>query len=74
MRVAERIIAARVDVASEWMGVMAEVEGDHGVLNDELFRVMMGRTMDESGDVGDVVDIREEVTLDELADNTGAFD
>lgn len=74
MRVAERIIAARVDVASEWMGVMGEVEGDHGVLNDELFRVMIGRTMDESGDVGDVVDIREEVTFDELADNTGAFD
>jgi len=74
LRVAERIIAMRGDVASEWMGMMGEVAEDHGVLNDVLFRVMMGRTMNESGNVGDVVDIREEVTFDELADNTGAFD
>jgi hypothetical protein len=74
LRVAERIIAARVDVASEWMGMMGEVAEDHRALNDVLVRVVMGRTMDESGNVGDVVDIREERTFDELADDTGAFD
>jgi len=35
---------------------------------------MMTRTMDESGNVDDVVNIQEEMTLDEPADGTGAFD
>ena len=71
---AERIITTRCDVASEWMGLMGEVSEDHRVLNDVLVRVVMGRSMDKSGSVDDVVSISEETTLDELADDTGAFD
>lgn len=74
LRMAERIITTRCDVASEWMGLMGEVSEDHRVLNDVLVRVVMGRSMDESGSVDDVVSISEETTLDELADDTGAFD
>ncbi len=40
---------------------MGEVSEDH-------------RSMDESGSVDDIVSISEETTLDELADDTGAFD
>ena len=58
---AERIITTRCDVALEWMGLMGEVSEDH-------------RSMDESGSVDDIVSISEETTLDELADDTGAFD
>jgi hypothetical protein len=74
LHVAKRIVRIRSDVALEWMGVLREVSEDHEILNDALFCVMMTRTMDESGNVDDVVNIQEEMTLDELADGTGAFD
>ncbi|KAL3770183.1 hypothetical protein ACHAW5_009278 [Stephanodiscus triporus] len=74
LRVAERIVAIRGDISSEWRGMMGEVTEDHRMMNEVLFRVMMGRAMDESGNVDDVVDIREETTFEELADDTGAFD
>ena len=74
LHVAERIVRIRSDVALEWMGMLREVSEDHEILNDALFCVMMTRTMDESGNVDDVVNIQEEMTLDELADGTGAFD
>jgi hypothetical protein len=69
LRMAERIIATRCDVASEWMGLMGEVSEDHRILNDVLVRVVMGRSLNESGNV-----MSEETTFDELADGTGAFD
>lgn len=74
LRVAERIITLRSEIALEWMELLREVPDDHKVLNDILVRVVMTRTMDESGNVNDVVNIQEETTLDELADGTGAFD
>ncbi|KAL3817463.1 hypothetical protein ACHAXA_001470 [Cyclostephanos tholiformis] len=74
LRMVERIIATRCVVASEWIGMMGEVSEDHRILNDVLIRVVMGRSMDESGNVDDVVCIREETTFEELADDTGSFD
>lgn len=74
LRMAQRIIAMQSDIALEWMGMMEEVAEDHKSLNDVLFRIMMGRTMEESGNVYDVVEIREETTFEEMADGTGAFD
>ena len=49
-----------------------EVKDDHLELNDVLFRVMMGRTIDESGN--EVVEIQEETTMEDLSDSTGAFE
>jgi hypothetical protein len=74
LRVAERLITLRSEIALEWIEMLREVPEDHKVLNDVLVRVMMTRTMEESGNVNDVVNIQEETTLDKLADGTGAFD
>jgi len=52
------------------MGMMEEVEEDHGIMNDVIFRVMMGRTMEESGNVYDV----NETTFEGSADGSGAFE
>eukprot|EP00585_Thalassiosira_rotula_P013413 CAMPEP_0196131734 /NCGR_PEP_ID=MMETSP0910-20130528/1614_1 /TAXON_ID=49265 /ORGANISM="Thalassiosira rotula, Strain GSO102" /LENGTH=550 /DNA_ID=CAMNT_0041391239 /DNA_START=18 /DNA_END=1667 /DNA_ORIENTATION=- len=58
LRIAERIIALRSEIATEWKGMMRGVTEEHMELNDVLFRVMMGRTIDESGN--EVVEIEEE--------------
>jgi hypothetical protein len=67
---AQRIVSTQNDVALEWMGMMEEVEEDHGIMNDVIFRVMMGRTMEESGNVYDV----NETTFEGSADGSGAFE
>ena len=74
LRMAQRIVSIQKDVALEWMGMMEEVEEDHRVLNDVIFRVMMGRTMEESGNAYDVAEIREETTFEGLTDGTGTFE
>ncbi|KAL7534419.1 hypothetical protein ACHAWF_004830 [Thalassiosira exigua] len=70
--IAEKIIAARSEIATEWKDVMGEIKQDHLKMSNELFRVMMGRTMDESGN--DVIEIEEERTMEDLSDSTGAFE
>jgi hypothetical protein len=70
LRMAQRIVSIQKDVAIEWMGMMEEVEEDHGIMNDVIFRVMMGRTMEESGNVYDV----NETTFEGSADGSGAFE
>jgi len=73
LRIAERIIALRSEIALEWKVMMGEVRGEHVELNDVLFRVMMGRTIDESGN--EVVEIEEESDwVEELPDSTGTFE
>mmetsp|Transcript_40490 Transcript_40490/g.72974 ORF Transcript_40490/g.72974 Transcript_40490/m.72974 type:complete len:280 (-) Transcript_40490:4007-4846(-) len=72
LRIAERIIAMRSEIASEWKILVREVKEDHLELNDVLFRVMMGRTIDESGN--EIVEIEEEKTVEELSDSAGAFE
>ena len=53
--------------------MMREVRGEHMELNDVLFWVMMGRTIDESGN--EVVEIEEESEwVEELPDSTGTFE
>lgn len=76
LRIAERIIEIRSMVAREWKGRMSreEVKHDHLEMNDVLFRVMMGRTMEESGGDGVVGEIQEEKTIGELDGKTGAFE
>jgi len=75
LRIAERIIAKRSEVAHEWIGMMKEVKADHLVLNDLLFRVMMGKAIDASGNVVDeVVRIAEERTWERLGDDAGIFE
>lgn len=76
LRIAERIIEIRSMVAQEWKSMMREeVKNDHLEMNDVLFRIMMGRTMEDSR-VGDgiVGEIQEESTQDELANTTGTFE
>ncbi len=51
---------------------MREVPNDHLEMNDVLFRGMMGRTIDESGN--DIVEIQEETTNENLANDTGSFE
>ena len=70
LRMAQRIVSIQKDVALEWMGMMEEVEEDHGIMNDVIFRVMMGRTMEESGNDYDV----NETTFEGSADGSGAFE
>ena len=72
LQVAERIIGIRSEIANEWKGLMDEVSNDHVEMNNVLFRVMMGRTIDESGN--DVIEIEEERTLENLDDDAGAFE
>lgn len=72
LRMAESIIGIRSDVAREWKALMGEVRADHSRLNDVLFRVMTGRTFDESGN--DAVEIQEETTMEALSDSAGAFE
>lgn len=75
LAIVERIIEKRTMVAREWKSMMRdEVKNDHLVMNDVLFRVMMGRTMEESGGDGMAVEIQEETTVDELANTTGEFE
>jgi len=75
LQITQRIITIRSAIANEWQGMMREVTNDHGILNDVLFRVMMGRSLDESENVDDsVVEIQEEITLDELDDSAGEFE
>lgn len=69
LRIAERIIEIRSRVAQEWKSMMREeVKNDHLEMNDVLFRIMMGRTMEDSreGD-GAVGEIR-------AANTTGTFE
>ena len=72
LQIAERLIALRSNIAQEWKSMMREVPQDHLEMNDVLIRVMMGRTINESGN--DVVEIQEETTIDNLADDTGSFE
>ncbi len=72
LRIAERIIAKRSEVAHEWIGMMKEVKQDHLVFNDLLFRVMMGKAIDATED-NEVV-IEEETTFEPLGDDAGAFE
>jgi len=74
LRIAERIISKRSEVAHEWIGLMKEVKADHLVLNDLLFRVMMGKAIDASGNVIDEVTIEEETTWETLGDDAGIFE
>ena len=75
LQITQRIITIRSAIANEWQGMMREVTNDHGILNDVLFRVMMGRSLDESENVNDsVVEIQEEITLDALDDSAGEFE
>jgi hypothetical protein len=75
LSIAERIIEIRSVVAQEWKSMMRdEVKNDHLRMNDVLFRVMMGRTMDESGGDGVAGEIQEETTTEVLANTTGAFE
>ena len=75
LQITQRIITIRSAIANEWKGMMREVTNDHGILNDVLFRVMMGRSLDESENVNDsVVEIQEEITLDDLDDSAGEFE
>jgi hypothetical protein len=70
LRMAQRIVSIQKDVAIEWMGMMEEVEEDHGIMNDVIFRVMMGRTMEESGNVRGV----KNTTFEGLRDGSGSFE
>ncbi|KAL7530354.1 hypothetical protein ACHAXR_003441 [Thalassiosira sp. AJA248-18] len=72
LRIAERIIAIRSEIAQEWKMLMGEVKNDHLQLNDVLIRVMMGRTIDESGN--EVVEIHEERTVEDLSDSTTVWE
>ena len=72
LRLAERMIALRSGIASEWKEAMGETGRDHAEMNGELFRAAAERTIDESGD--DAVEIEEERTIEELSDSTGAFE
>ncbi len=75
LRVVERIIEIRSMVAQEWKRIMREeVKKDHLKMNDVLFRVMMGRTMEGSGEDRVVGEIQEETTLDKLPNATGTFE
>jgi hypothetical protein len=74
LRIAERIIFKRSEVAHEWIGLMKEVKADHLVLNDLLFRVMMRKAIDASGNVVDEVTIEEETTWETLGDDAGIFE
>lgn len=75
LSIAQRIIELRTMVAREWKSMMRdEVKNDHLVMNDVLFRVMMGRTMEESGGDGVAGEIQEEKTVYELANKTGEFE
>jgi hypothetical protein len=75
LRIAERIIAKRSEVANEWIDMMKEVKADHLMLRDLLFRVMMGKAIDHSGNfVDEEVTIEEETTWEPLADDAGMFE
>ena len=75
LRIAERIIEMRSIVAQEWKSIMREeVKNDHLKMNDVLFRVMMGRTIEDSGGDGVVGEIQEETTPDKLPNATGSFE
>eukprot|EP00970_Alexandrium_tamarense_P002648 scaffold374_cov282-Alexandrium_tamarense.AAC.1 len=75
LRIAERIIALRSEIAQEWRVMMVEVKDDHLALNDILFRVLMGKAIDESGnEIDDMVRIEEERTVEPLSDSAGAFE
>lgn len=75
LRIAERIIALRSEIAQEWRVMMVEVKDDHLALNDILFRVLMGKAIDESGnEMDDMVRIEEERTVEPLSDSAGAFE
>jgi hypothetical protein len=73
LRIAERIIAKRSEVAHEWIGMMKEVKADHLVLNELVVRVMMGKAIDASEDNNDVT-IEEETTWEPLGDDAGVFE
>mmetsp|Transcript_1290 Transcript_1290/g.2163 ORF Transcript_1290/g.2163 Transcript_1290/m.2163 type:complete len:558 (+) Transcript_1290:3-1676(+) len=73
LRIAERIIAKRSEVAHEWIGMMKEVKADHLVFNDLLFRVMMGKAIDATESNEEVI-IEEETTFEPLGDDAGAFE
>lgn len=70
--VAERIISIRSEIAWEWKDVMREVKEDHLKLSNDLFRLMMEGTIDESGN--DAIEIEEEITFDDLSDSAGVFE
>ncbi|KAK1741214.1 hypothetical protein QTG54_008466 [Skeletonema marinoi] len=73
LRIAERIIAKRSEVAHEWIGMMKEVKADHLVLNELVVRVMMGKAIDASEDNNEVT-IEEETTWEPLGDDAGVFE
>ena len=75
LRIAERIISKRSEIAHEWIDMMREVKADHLALQDVLFKAIMGKAIDASGSVVDeVVAIEEEPSWEPLADDTGAFE
>ncbi len=71
LRLAERLIAKRSEIAFAWIDEMREVKNDHLALNDKLFRVMMGKAVNVQDE--EAVTIEEERTWD-LADDTGMFE
>ena len=71
LRLAERVIAKRSEIAFAWIDEMREVKNDHLALNDKLFRVMMGKAVNVQDE--EAVTIEEERTW-ELADDTGMFE
>jgi hypothetical protein len=75
LRISERIIAKRSEVSAEWIDLMREVKSDHLVLSGLLFRVMMGKAVDESGDfIDEMVVIEEERTWGPFGDDAGMFE
>jgi len=53
--------------------MMKEVKEDHLVLNDMLYRVMMGKAIDASESNNEVT-IEEETTWEPLGDDAGVFE
>lgn len=72
LRVAERLVALRSEVAAEWKCRMGETQEDHATLHPALVRVMMDRTLAESGN--DTLEIEEETTPEELSESAGTFE
>lgn len=73
--IAQRIVAMRSEIAWEWKDAMGEVKGDHAKLSSDLFRVMMGRTIDESESDGVVQIIEEGIApFDDLSGSFGVFE
>ena len=73
LQITERLLAIRGEITIEWKAMMNEVTEDHSSINEEVFRTMIGRTIDESGN-DDTVHLEEEMAMEELSDTTGEFE